>query len=131
MPASRCTSRTFYGDNNHHIAESAFKALARALRDAVEIDPRAKDRHPLDQGHALIGRGLLPAGEQRDRVKTAIEASRPSASQPMKMPWLGARGFVGYRASSSGSSFVVSPMASAPPVPEASNCAWICSKANP
>ncbi|HEY0920177.1 imidazoleglycerol-phosphate dehydratase HisB, partial [Devosia sp.] len=31
----------FYGDNNHHIAESAFKALARALRAAVEIDPRA------------------------------------------------------------------------------------------
>ena len=32
-----------YGDNNHHIAESAFKALARALRAALEIDPRAKD----------------------------------------------------------------------------------------
>ncbi|MBY9063723.1 imidazoleglycerol-phosphate dehydratase HisB [Sphingomonas yunnanensis] len=31
---------TLYGDNNHHIAESAFKGLARALREAVEIDPR-------------------------------------------------------------------------------------------
>ena len=40
----------FYGDNNHHIAESAFKALARALRDAVEIDPRAKDRIPSTKG---------------------------------------------------------------------------------
>ena len=39
-----------YGDNNHHIAESAFKALARALRDAVEIDPRAKDRIPSTKG---------------------------------------------------------------------------------
>lgn len=40
----------FYGDNNHHIAESAFKALARALRDAVEIDPRAKDAIPSTKG---------------------------------------------------------------------------------
>lgn len=41
---------TPYGDNNHHIAESAFKALARALRDAVEIDPRASDRIPSTKG---------------------------------------------------------------------------------
>lgn len=40
----------FYGDNNHHIAESAFKALARALRDAIEIDPRAADRIPSTKG---------------------------------------------------------------------------------
>ena len=32
---------TLYGDNSHHIAESGFKALARALRTAVEIDPKA------------------------------------------------------------------------------------------
>jgi imidazoleglycerol-phosphate dehydratase len=41
---------TLYGDNNHHIAESAFKALARALRSAVEIDPRAKDAIPSTKG---------------------------------------------------------------------------------
>jgi imidazoleglycerol-phosphate dehydratase len=41
---------TLYGDNNHHIAESAFKALARALRDAVEIDPRVRDRIPSTKG---------------------------------------------------------------------------------
>jgi imidazoleglycerol-phosphate dehydratase len=41
---------TFYGDNNHHIAESAFKALAQALRQAVEIDPRAADRIPSTKG---------------------------------------------------------------------------------
>ncbi len=29
-----------YGENNHHIIESSYKALARALRQAVEIDPR-------------------------------------------------------------------------------------------
>lgn len=41
---------TQYADNNHHIAESCFKALARALRDAVEIDPRQKDRVPSTKG---------------------------------------------------------------------------------
>jgi imidazoleglycerol-phosphate dehydratase len=41
---------TLYGDNNHHIAESCFKALARALRDAIEIDPRQKDRIPSTKG---------------------------------------------------------------------------------
>ena len=41
---------TFYGDNNHHVAESAFKALARALRDAVEIDPRASNVIPSTKG---------------------------------------------------------------------------------
>jgi imidazoleglycerol-phosphate dehydratase len=40
----------FYGDNNHHIAESCFKALARALREAVEIDPRQADRIPSTKG---------------------------------------------------------------------------------
>jgi imidazoleglycerol-phosphate dehydratase len=39
-----------YGDNNHHIAESAFKALARSLRMAVEIDPRTKDAIPSTKG---------------------------------------------------------------------------------
>ena len=32
---------TLYGLNNHHIAESGFKALARALRQAVEPDPKS------------------------------------------------------------------------------------------
>jgi imidazoleglycerol-phosphate dehydratase len=41
---------TFYGDNNHHIAESCFKALARALRDAVEIDERQKSQIPSTKG---------------------------------------------------------------------------------
>ena len=41
---------TFYGDNNHHMAESAFKALARALRAAVAIDPRASDVIPSTKG---------------------------------------------------------------------------------
>jgi imidazoleglycerol-phosphate dehydratase len=39
-----------YGENAHHIAEASFKALARALRDAVEIDPRQKDRVPSTKG---------------------------------------------------------------------------------
>jgi imidazoleglycerol-phosphate dehydratase len=40
----------FYFDNNHHLAESMFKAVARALRDAVEIDPRAANQVPSTKG---------------------------------------------------------------------------------
>lgn len=40
----------FYTDNNHHLAESMFKAVARALREAVEIDPRQADRIPSTKG---------------------------------------------------------------------------------
>ena len=39
-----------YGENNHHIVESCFKALARALRAAVEIDPRKADAVPSTKG---------------------------------------------------------------------------------
>ena len=39
-----------YGRNNHHIAETCFKALARALRAAVAIDPRQADRVPSTKG---------------------------------------------------------------------------------
>jgi len=39
-----------YGDNTHHIAESCFKGLARALRAAIEIDPRAGDAIPSTKG---------------------------------------------------------------------------------
>ena len=41
---------TLYGQNNHHIAEAAFKGLARALREAVEIDPRKADAIPSTKG---------------------------------------------------------------------------------
>ncbi|WP_316858406.1 imidazoleglycerol-phosphate dehydratase HisB [uncultured Cohaesibacter sp.] len=39
-----------YGTNNHHIAETCFKAVARALRMAVEVDPRQADRVPSTKG---------------------------------------------------------------------------------
>jgi imidazoleglycerol-phosphate dehydratase len=39
-----------YGENNHHIAESCFKACARALRQAIEIDPRLKGAVPSTKG---------------------------------------------------------------------------------
>jgi imidazoleglycerol-phosphate dehydratase len=41
---------TLYGDNSHHIAESGFKALARALRAAVEIDSKAGGQAPSTKG---------------------------------------------------------------------------------
>jgi imidazoleglycerol-phosphate dehydratase len=39
-----------YGINSHHIAEAAFKAVARALREAVETDPRKTDAIPSTKG---------------------------------------------------------------------------------
>ena len=41
---------TLYGENAHHIAESCYKGLARALRAAVSIDPREEGRVPSTKG---------------------------------------------------------------------------------
>jgi imidazoleglycerol-phosphate dehydratase len=41
---------TLYGANDHHISESCFKGLARALRAAVAVDPRAKGEVPSTKG---------------------------------------------------------------------------------
>lgn len=41
---------TLYGSNDHHISESCFKALARALRAAFAIDPRAANEIPSTKG---------------------------------------------------------------------------------
>ncbi len=42
--------RSLAGENSHHIAEAAFKALARALAKAVEIDEKYKDEVPSTKG---------------------------------------------------------------------------------
>jgi imidazoleglycerol-phosphate dehydratase len=39
-----------HGDNNHHLAEACFKGLARALREAIEIDPRRGADVPSTKG---------------------------------------------------------------------------------
>ena len=39
-----------HGLNSHHIAEAAFKSVARALREAVEVDPRKADAIPSTKG---------------------------------------------------------------------------------
>src|SRR5947207_14976667 len=41
---------TLYGTNDHHIAESCFKGLARALRASIAIDPRAAGEIPSTKG---------------------------------------------------------------------------------
>ena len=41
---------TLYGVNSHHIAESCFKGVARALKAAVAIDPRQAERVPSTKG---------------------------------------------------------------------------------
>src|SRR5256885_3623886 len=43
-------AQTLYGTNDHHIAESCFKGLARALREAIAIDPRAAGEIPSTKG---------------------------------------------------------------------------------
>ncbi len=40
----------FYGENNHHIAETCFKAVARAMRKAIEPDPRQEGVVPSTKG---------------------------------------------------------------------------------
>ncbi len=51
MNAGACVHlETLYGDNSHHIAESGFKALARSLREAVEIDPKTQGLAPSTKG---------------------------------------------------------------------------------
>ena len=52
---------TLYGENNHHIAESLFKALARALRAAIAIDPRVSDAVPSTKG--ILAGGSLAGDE--------------------------------------------------------------------
>ncbi len=39
-----------YGENSHHICESCYKGLARALREAIEIDPRKAEDVPSTKG---------------------------------------------------------------------------------
>ena len=55
-----------YGSNNHHIIEGAYKGLARALRSAVELDPRKGGAVPSTKG--LLGDGSLvaPAGQRHE-----------------------------------------------------------------
>ena len=52
-------AEVLYGANNHHIAEGLFKGLARALRTAVELDPRKHGAVPSTKG--LLGDGSLGA----------------------------------------------------------------------
>ena len=42
--------RQVRGENAHHVAETCFKAVARALREAVELDPRIADAVPSTKG---------------------------------------------------------------------------------
>jgi imidazoleglycerol-phosphate dehydratase len=42
--------QNIYGANNHHIAETCFKAVARVLRTALEVDPRQANRIPSTKG---------------------------------------------------------------------------------
>ena len=63
--------RSFAGENSHHIIEAAFKAVARALREAVSIDPRvAACRAPRAacSGHARREHSVLGQASAGARV---------------------------------------------------------------
>ena len=60
------------GANNHHIAEACFKATARALRQAVEPDPRAAGRVPSTKGSLTEG--------SEDPIGEETEGSSPGAT---------------------------------------------------
>lgn len=59
--------QNIYGANNHHVAETCFKSVARVLRTATEIDPRQRDASPRPRGRSpepasiwFKDHGLLP-----------------------------------------------------------------------
>lgn len=65
---------TLYGENNHHICESCFKGLARALRTAVETDPRKADTVPSTKGvlgQGVLGQGAPAPGARDERLRDA------------------------------------------------------------
>ena len=57
-----------YGDNNHHIAETCFKAVARVLRAAIEIDPATGGSDSIYQGLALGSQNMLFACSAAESV---------------------------------------------------------------
>ena len=59
-----------YGENNHHIVESCFKGLARALRQAVEIDPRRAGAVPSTKG--TLGGSSLITGPGLERLSMTV-----------------------------------------------------------
>jgi imidazoleglycerol-phosphate dehydratase len=46
-----------YGSNNHHVIEGIYKGFARAMRQAVELDPRKGGAVPSTKG--VLGEGSL------------------------------------------------------------------------
>src|SRR5207245_75149 len=73
---------TLYGENSHHIAESCFKGLARALRAAVAIDPSAAGEVPSTKGQ-LGGRFLVRGFRSRRRGSMPVFTARaPVATGP-------------------------------------------------
>src|SRR5262249_31520092 len=65
---------TLYGTNDHHIAESCFKGLARALRAAVAIDPRAVHEVPSTKGRL---RAYPPHGRGKFEGRAGLKETTP------------------------------------------------------
>lgn len=79
---------TLYGINSHHIAETCFKSLARALRAAVAIDPRQPNAVPSTKGSLGEGAPVVPAPtaaeEPTGSAKPVAPRRTPSRPRPRR-----------------------------------------------
>ena len=67
MPGITLHVENLYGENNHHIAETCYKGLARALKAAIAHRSATGGPHSLDQGNA---RGLKGSGRTSIQRRT-------------------------------------------------------------
>jgi len=94
MNAGACMHlETLYGDNSHHIAESGFKALARALRHAIEPDPQDPGPGGLDQ-KASYRPAMSKVRLDRLRVRVTSDPPKKAIAEgrlcrgPGRRPWV-------------------------------------------
>ena len=76
---------TLYGENSHHIVESCYKALARALRQAVAIDPRAAAAVPSTKG-TIGGRAAKGKRAAAERTRRLPATKAPARKRPARRP---------------------------------------------
>ena len=68
---------TLYGENSHHIAETCYKALARALRQAIAIDERQSGPRAFDQGPVVASKARQ-ARSSAGATCSIIPSTRPT-----------------------------------------------------
>jgi imidazoleglycerol-phosphate dehydratase len=77
---------TLYGINSHHIAETCFKSLARALRAAVAIDPRQPNVVPSTKGSLGEGAARAPVAQTAAETPVPAKPVAPRRTPPRTRP---------------------------------------------